>query len=94
VLVNSLAREYGVTLFTARADDGDLRAEVFEPERMETIMSESALRQIASELQKRMACNCDLDKWEPEKSTGHSWVCRIHKAAKKEMQARAQPNGD
>lgn len=28
-----------------------------------------------------MQCNCDLDNWEPERSTGHSWVCRIHKAA-------------
>ena len=28
-----------------------------------------------------MQCNCDLDNWEPEKSTGHSWVCRIHSAA-------------
>lgn len=28
-----------------------------------------------------MPCNCDLDNWEPERSTGHSWVCRIHKAA-------------
>ena len=26
-----------------------------------------------------MQCNCDLDNWEPERSTGHSWVCRIHK---------------
>ena len=29
----------------------------------------------------RMGCNCNLDDWEPEKSTGHSWVCRIHKGA-------------
>ncbi len=29
-LVRKLAREHGVTIFTARADDGDLRAEVFE----------------------------------------------------------------
>lgn len=29
-----------------------------------------------------MKCNCDLDNWEPEASTGHSWVCRIHKAAR------------
>jgi len=29
---------------------------------------------------KGMHCNCDLDNWEPERSTGHSWVCRIHKA--------------
>ena len=28
-----------------------------------------------------MRCNCDLDTWEPERSSGHSWVCRIHKAA-------------
>jgi|GEM_PF-1614689 len=28
-----------------------------------------------------MACNCDLDKWQPEPTTGHSHVCRIHKAA-------------
>ena len=26
-------------------------------------------------------CNCDLDTWEPESITGHSWVCRIHKQA-------------
>ena len=28
-----------------------------------------------------MPCNCDLNKWQPEPSTGHSRVCRIHKAA-------------
>jgi hypothetical protein len=28
-----------------------------------------------------MRCNCDLDTWEPEPSTGHSHVCRIHNAA-------------
>lgn len=38
-------------------------------------------RDIASELTKVMPCNCDLDRWEPEKTTGHSCVCRIHKAA-------------
>jgi hypothetical protein len=30
-----------------------------------------------------MACNCDLDKWQPEQDTGHSHVCRIHKLTKK-----------
>lgn len=30
---------------------------------------------------KRMGCTCDLDNWEPTVVTGHSWVCRIHKAA-------------
>lgn len=29
-----------------------------------------------------MRCNCDLDNWQPESDTGHSWVCRIHVAAK------------
>lgn len=27
-----------------------------------------------------MQCNCDLDKWEPNRSTGHSDVCQVHKA--------------
>lgn len=38
-------------------------------------------RQIAKHLAKTMQCNCDLDNWQPESNTGHSWVCRIHKAA-------------
>jgi len=36
--------------------------------------------EIAKELSKTNGCNCDLDNWEPEKSTGHSCVCRIHRA--------------
>ena len=32
-----------------------------------------------------MRCNCDFDNWEPERDTKHSWVCRIHKAAKARM---------
>lgn len=28
-----------------------------------------------------MSCNCDLDRWEPNRNTGHSSVCRIHKFA-------------
>lgn len=39
------------------------------------------LHATAAELRKTMQCNCDLDNWEPERSTGHSHVCRIHKAA-------------
>jgi len=43
---------------------------------------ERDLREIAKELKSSgMACNCDLDNWEPEKITGHSHVCRIHKRA-------------
>lgn len=41
-------------------------------------------RQRAEELSREMRCNCDLDKWEPERRTGHSWVCRIHKAVVEE----------
>lgn len=33
-------------------------------------------------LAKTIQCNCDLDRWEPERDTGHSHVCRIHKAYK------------
>ena len=43
------------------------------------------MRGIAKRLSKTMQCNCDLDNWEPEKNTGHSWVCRIHKATLKEF---------
>lgn len=40
------------------------------------------LREIADELRSNgMQCNCDLDNWQPERSTGHSTVCRIHKRA-------------
>lgn len=40
------------------------------------------LREIAKELKENgMGCNCDLDKWEPERTTGHSHVCRIHRRA-------------
>jgi hypothetical protein len=42
---------------------------------------EKTQRMFADELAKEMRCNCDLDNWIPERSTGHSWVCRIHKAA-------------
>ena len=39
------------------------------------------LEEIVDELKKELQCNCDLDRWEPERETGHSWVCRIHKQA-------------
>lgn len=46
-------------------------------------MSEhTELKEIVQKLEATMQCNCDLDNWQPEKETGHSWVCRIHKAAK------------
>jgi hypothetical protein len=43
-----------------------------------------ALTEIAQKLKdKGVPCNCDLDNWQPEQETGHSWVCRIHKMALK-----------
>ena len=41
------------------------------------------LREIADELKKVMGCNCDLDNWQPQTDTGHSWVCRIDKEARR-----------
>ena len=29
----------------------------------------------------KVICCCDLDNWQPEVSSGHSWVCEIHKQA-------------
>jgi hypothetical protein len=45
--------------------------------------NEISLQDAARRLQEdgKMRCNCDLDNWEPERSTGHSCVCRIHKMA-------------
>lgn len=38
------------------------------------------LRQLAEGLYENgMRCNCDYDNWQPENSTGHTHVCRIHK---------------
>jgi hypothetical protein len=37
--------------------------------------------EIAKRLEETLSCNCDLDNWEPTRSTGHSHVCRIHTGA-------------
>lgn len=41
-------------------------------------MIELTTKEVAAVCEKVMKCNCDLDKWQPECTTGHSWVCRIH----------------
>ena len=42
------------------------------------------LKEIASKLRDDgMRCNCDLDNWQPNIDTGHSWVCRIDKEARR-----------
>jgi len=48
------------------------------------------LKEIVKEFEATLQCNCDLDIWQPESDTGHSWVCRIHKQAKARF--RNQPN--
>ncbi len=40
------------------------------------------LRERVEHFSRKLQCNCDLDNWQPEPETGHSWVCRIHIAAK------------
>ena len=47
------------------------------------------LMDIVKEYEEILQCNCDLDNWEPERDTGHSLVCRIHRASQ-EKYARAQ----
>ena len=67
---------------TPKTDDGtllkstDLFADLIRSLRENTI----TLRDVAKRLREEgnMRCNCDLDNWEPERSTGHSHVCRIH----------------
>jgi len=44
--------------------------------------SQPDFRAMAENFAKTMHCNCDLDNWQPEPDTGHSHVCRIHRAAK------------
>jgi hypothetical protein len=40
--------------------------------------------EIIKKHESELQCMCDLDKWEPEPITGHSFVCPIHKAVTKE----------
>ena len=56
-----------------------------------TPLDAQTARDIARDLKAGgMRCNCDLDNWEPERSTGHSWVCRIHKVAMTAFDAAVQ----
>ena len=50
------------------------------------------LREITRSLEDGgMRCNCDLDNWEPERTTGHSCVCRIHKTAMQQKYFPTKP---
>ncbi len=50
------------------------------------------LREIVKEFEKNSQCNCDLDNWEPEMDTGHSWVCRIDKTSRQKFASLRKPN--
>lgn len=47
------------------------------------IVGGKSIKETVAEISKTNPCRCDLDNWEPEKLTGHSWVCPIHQLAKK-----------
>ena len=66
----------------AEAEDAKKSAQAAEDARAERLLS--IVRRIEGE---RMQCTCDLDNWQPERSTGHSWVCQIHRAAMMEIAA-------
>ena len=56
------------------------------PGRKEKEMSteKKSLKEIVTELRNNgMRSHCDLDNWQPELDSGHFWVCRIHKEAKR-----------
>ena len=51
------------------------------------------LKELVSLLESELHCNCDLDNWQPEKSIGHSQVCRIYRRIKAIERGDAQlPN--
>lgn len=52
-------------------------------------MKNDRMSEIVERLKETNSCNCDLDNWEPERSTGHSWVCRIYKKAVAEYYNRS-----
>lgn len=52
------------------------------------------MQAIISEIAKTTQCTCDLDRWEPERSTGHSWVCNIHKLAISTAERKKRFGGD
>lgn len=63
-------------------NDETVRRQAFQRSAREAAIQarQSRRRARAAEIRKTIRCNCDLDNWEPEAETGHSHVCRIHKA--------------
>ncbi len=52
---------------------------------------EALMTLIVRKLERKLQCNCDLDKWEPNPATGHSLVCCIHITAGEHMEAGTMP---
>ncbi|KKN05661.1 hypothetical protein LCGC14_1084940 [marine sediment metagenome] len=52
---------------------------------------EALMTQIIRKLERKLQCNCDLDKWEPHPVTGHTLGCCIHDAAAEHLQAGMMP---
>ena len=48
-------------------------------DRLKAIVAEIEGKRI--EGKRLVRCTCDLDNWQPDLTTGHSWVCDIHKKA-------------
>ena len=48
---------------------------------MDIKQANSKMEEFVKEAASKLQCTCDLDRWPPEKYTGHSWVCAIHKEA-------------
>jgi hypothetical protein len=38
--------------------------------------------------QNQPPCKCDLDRWEPEKDTGHTWICPVNAFIKAQEAAK------
>jgi hypothetical protein len=73
--LNAAEREHRLAATEVETREQQIRQEAYATKR------NAFLRSVVAELQKTLQCNCDLDNWEPERSTGHSHVCRIHKVA-------------
>ena len=58
----------------SRKQDRETRKDAAAQRRIKAI--KEIVKQVKDE---GMSCNCDLDAWQPEAESGHSWVCNIHK---------------
>lgn len=43
------------------------------------------LKEIVKQVEKEQQCNCDLDNFQPQIDSGHSFVCRIDNIARERL---------